>query len=385
MIQVRGVSKSFAVAGGAGGGPASGGVGAAGGGGALPGRVLAVRSVTLDVRPGAVTGLLGPNGAGKTTLIRLITGQLTPDVGSVLVQGHDSIVASGPARGCIGYLPESAPLYPEMRVTEYLDFRLRLLGRYAPARGRKARRLAIDRAIERCWLKEMRPRRIGTLSKGYRQRVGLAAAIVGSPAVLVLDEPTTGLDPTQIRAMRDLIRDLARAADDAPQGRVVLLSSHILPEVEQTCDRVLIMARGRLRADGTPRGLTSAADHAAPFEIEVAGELPRMAELATALRAIDGVGRVDATLGKEGSRYRVEMKERGGGGGGGAGADEHIARVQGAIARALHERGLVVRELYRRQPSLEQVFVRVVEAPDDAPLLTGGVGGSFAGGAGALS
>ncbi len=202
-------------------------------------------------------GLLGPNGAGKTTTLRMITGYLPPSAGAVSVCGHDSVTDSMNARRSLGYLPEAAPLYPEMRVRDYLVYRAKLFG--MPRGGRAA---AIGRVIDKCWLGEVSQRRIGQLSKGYKQRVGLAGAMIHDPPVLVLDEPTSGLDPAQIRETRSLIRDLSHK-------RTVIVSSHILPEVEKTCDRVVIIARGRLRADGAPADLLAGQRDRAPCLIEI--------------------------------------------------------------------------------------------------------------------
>ncbi|MBN8646129.1 MAG: ABC transporter ATP-binding protein, partial [Planctomycetes bacterium] len=179
--------------------------------------VRAVRGVTLDIERGQVVGVLGPNGAGKTTTIRMIAGLLPPSAGTVEVDGLDSVADSLAVRARLGYMPESSPLYPEMRVRSYLAYRA---GLYA-MRGRAARE-AVERVIDRCRLGEARSRRIGTLSKGFRQRVGLAAAILHDPAVVILDEPTSGLDPAQVVEARELIRELSGR-------RTMLIVSHILP------------------------------------------------------------------------------------------------------------------------------------------------------------
>ncbi|MFT3685662.1 MAG: ATP-binding cassette domain-containing protein [Phycisphaerales bacterium] len=197
------------------------------------GRFRAVSDVSLSIQPGQVTGLLGPNGAGKSTIIRMITCLLAPTAGVVRVCGFDTVTQSAQARASIGYLPEFAPLYPEMTAVGYLRFRAGLCG----LKGREAT-AAVEGALERCWLADVASKRISAMSKGYRQRVGLAGAILHDPKVLVLDEPTTGLDPTQIRETRALLKQLA-------VGRVLLLSSHILPEVEASCDRILILRGGR--------------------------------------------------------------------------------------------------------------------------------------------
>ncbi|MDP9122118.1 MAG: ABC transporter ATP-binding protein, partial [Acidobacteriota bacterium] len=207
------------------------------------GDFTAVDSLSFAVGDREILGMLGPNGAGKTTTIRMITGFLPPTAGRVTVAGKDLFAAPREARRQVGYLPENVALYPEMRVEEYLAYRARLEGMSGgAARG------AIGEAIDRCLLAEVRRQVIGTLSKGFRQRVGLATAILHRPSVLVLDEPTVGLDPRQIIAIRELIRELGRE-------RTLLLSTHILPEVELLCNRVVIIDRGCIVAQGTPEGL----------------------------------------------------------------------------------------------------------------------------------
>lgn len=206
----------------------------------------AVRNLSFRIHAGEVVGFLGPNGAGKTTTMRMLTGYLPPSDGSVRIAGHDIFGDPVEARRAIGYLPETPPLYPEMTPESYIDFVARLKDV-----SRSARREAVDRAIERCGLHEVRKREIRQLSKGYRQRVGLAQAIVHEPKVLVLDEPTVGLDPIQIREIRTLIRDLA-----ATGGQTVILSTHILAEVEAICQRVMLIGRGRMVLDQSLAELT---------------------------------------------------------------------------------------------------------------------------------
>jgi ABC-2 type transport system ATP-binding protein len=202
------------------------------------GRVAALRDVSFQVRPGEVVGLLGPNGAGKTTMMRVITGFLGPTSGRVVVNGHDVLEAPLEARQSLGYMPEGAPLYPEMRVREYLLFRAR-----AKRVERKRRSAAVDKAMDQAHVRDVHNQRIMHLSRGYRQRVGLADALVADPPLLVLDEPTAGLDPNQIREVRSLIRELGGS-------RTVLVSTHVLSEVESTCSRALVIHRGRLVAEG---------------------------------------------------------------------------------------------------------------------------------------
>ena len=204
------------------------------------GRLVAVRDVSFEIQRGEVVGLLGPNGAGKTTTMRVLTGFLPPSQGSVRIAGHDLEREPLAARRAIGYLPENPPLYPEMRVSDYVHYVAAIKDVARAARAEK-----VERALAACALEEVGRRVIGTLSRGYRQRVGLAQAIVHEPEVLVLDEPTAGLDPLQIVEIRNLIRDLAQE-----EGRTVILSTHILPEVEAICQRVLLISRGEIRIDG---------------------------------------------------------------------------------------------------------------------------------------
>ncbi len=304
------------------------------------GGVEAVRGVTFRAEQGQVVGLLGPNGAGKTTTIRIITGYLPPTSGRVLVDGLDSVDDTRAVRRRLGYLPETTPLYPEMRVRDYLHHRGRLYGL-----RRLERAAAVERAVQRCWLTEVRTRRSGELSKGYRQRVGLAAAMLHDPPALILDEPTSGLDPAQIVEMRSLVRELG--AD-----KTMLVSSHILPEVEATCDRVVMIARGRVRADGTLEELSRGRRGRAPIHMEIhrTGDAETTA---APLRAVAGD-----------SRIRVEKIE---------GDDQWIRVIveppesagdlREALARAAQEAGLLVRELRRDAVSLEQLFIELTSDP----------------------
>jgi ABC-2 type transport system ATP-binding protein len=293
------------------------------------GEFTAVDAISFDVREGEIVGLLGPNGAGKTTVIRMITGFLPPSSGQIQVAGHDLFREAVGARREIGYLPENVALYPEMRVDEYLNYRARLEG----VAGDK-RRTAIDRASERCMLGDVRRQIIGTLSKGFRQRVGLAAAILHRPPVLVLDEPTVGLDPRQIIAIRELIRELA-------QESTLLLSTHILPEVELLCDRVVILDRGRIVAEGTPESLGRRWSGAALLHVTVQDAPPQAPEV---LSAIAGVAGIEAAAGVPG-RWTVRCAGE---------ADPAAAVFQAAV-----EHGWVLTELAPERASLEDVFVRL--------------------------
>jgi ABC-2 type transport system ATP-binding protein len=206
----------------------------------------ALRNVSFDVPRGKVVGFLGPNGAGKTTTMRILAGYLTATSGRATIAGIDVFWRPVEVRRRIGYMPESCPLYPELRVEEYLTFRGGIKGLH----GRDCRR-RVAHVLERCWLRDVRRQLVGTLSRGYRQRVGLADTLLCNPPVLILDEPTAGLDPSQIRETRKLIRELGRE-------HTILLSTHILSEVEVTCDQAIIINRGRVAAAGRLDDLRSA-------------------------------------------------------------------------------------------------------------------------------
>ncbi len=235
MIEVRGLSKYY-------------------------GDVAAVRDITFDVARGEVLGFLGPNAAGKTTTMRILAGFMPPSAGTASVAGYDVLTDSLQARRHIGYLPESVPLYREMTVRSYLDFMATLRG----MRRLKARKARIDIVLSLCQVDHMADRPIDRLSKGYRQRVGLAQALVHNPDVLILDEPTAGLDPAQIIEVRDLIRDLGKE-------HTIILSTHILSEVEHICQRVMIINEGRLVAEDSREQLRSRLKGSEEIYIQVAG------------------------------------------------------------------------------------------------------------------
>src|SRR5499427_8978553 len=205
----------------------------------------AIQDLNFEVSRGEIMGFLGPNGAGKTTTMRILAGFMPPTSGRATVAGFDVFEQSLQARAHLGYMPENVPLYSDMRVTEYLNYR-------AALKGVQHRRVAerVGDVKELCGLKEVEKKLIGTLSKGYRQRVGLADALVHEPDLLILDEPTSGLDPNQIRQVRELIRNLGRQ-------HTILLSTHILPEVEMTCSRIIIINRGKIEACDTPENLVN--------------------------------------------------------------------------------------------------------------------------------
>jgi ABC-2 type transport system ATP-binding protein len=300
------------------------------------GAFLAVDGVSFSVPEGEIVGMLGPNGAGKTTTIRMITGFLPPSSGRVTLGGRDLFGDDVSIRRDIGYLPENVSLYPEMRVTEYLDWRGRLEGM-----DRAAIRRRVPEILDRCLLGDVQKQIIGTLSKGYRQRVGLAGAILHDPKVLVLDEPTVGLDPKQIIAIRELIRELGRQ-------HTLLVSTHILPEVELLCQRVLIIDRGRIVAEGSPESLRERWQGALGVVVELAAPAPGAHE---ALAALPGVDTVDAED-EAGKRFTLVCHK---------GADPRAELFRMAV-----ERGWTLVELSPTRASLEDVFVRLTTRDTDA-------------------
>ncbi|MBM3862883.1 MAG: ATP-binding cassette domain-containing protein [Verrucomicrobia bacterium] len=291
----------------------------------------AVRDISFSVGRGEVVGFLGPNGAGKTTTMRMLTGYLPPSSGTVAVAGLDVFRESVEARAKIGYMPENVPLYDDMRVREYLKFRAQLKG----LRGSRVRE-RVAAVIETCGLEPVRRRMIGALSKGYRQRVGLADALVHDPELLILDEPTNGLDPNQIRQIRSLIRRLG-------ESRTILLSTHILHEVEMTCGRVIIIDQGRIKASDTPANLTACMRAAGRIEVELKID-PDAAS--RALGEMNQVKKVQSELLDDGwTRLTLWVDS-------GTDARERVA----ALAAA---NGWPLRSVFRHQATLEDVFVEL--------------------------
>ena len=289
----------------------------------------AVEDVTFSVREGEIVGFLGPNGAGKTTTMRVLTGFLPPTRGTARIAGNDIVTRSREARASLGYLPESAALYPEMRVREFLTYRARLEG----VVGGEVRR-RVEEAVEHCLLSEVASRKIENLSRGYRQRAALASALVHRPPVLILDEPTVGLDPAQIINIREMIRELGR-------DRAVLLSTHILPEVDAICDRVLIIDRGKIVAEGTPQELRSRLAGSPILRAAFKGSVAAR----EALEKMPRVTGVEEEARDGETRVRVECEP-------GADLSEEIFHL--AVSR-----GWVLRELVLDRVSLEDVFVRL--------------------------
>ncbi len=302
--------------------------------------VHALDGVSFDVPGGEVVGLLGPNGAGKSTTMKILTGFLYADSGEVTIDGQVVDPERPDSKRAIGYLPETTPLYPRMRVAEYLGFIGRMHGM-----TRGARRDALERVTTDCGLVGWEARRIGTLSKGYRQRVGLAQALFSDPKVLVLDEPTSGLDPAEITRIRALIQRLG-------ETKTILLSTHALAEVQETCSRVIILAAGRVVADGSTLDLAEAESVEVHVTLGTEGASRDVA--VSVLGAVEGVGAV-RVLGTDGAgRFALALSvtER-------FGASKRIAEV-------VRAEGWELFELRHDLPSLERVFLRRTEARAEA-------------------
>lgn len=295
------------------------------------GSFLAVDQISFEVEKGGVVGFLGPNGAGKTTTIRILSCYHPATDGSASIAGFDCFTQSMEVRRRVGYLPESTPLYPEMRVREYLNFRGKLRGMDA-----SERHSAIRRVVDRCWLTAFIDRPIGQLSKGMKQRVGLADAIMHDPPVLILDEPTIGLDPTQIRETRHLIKELG-------EQHTVLLSSHILHEVEQTCGRAIIIAAGKIVAGGS---MTELRERFSAGAGRVVAEVraPQQ-EIESSARAIPGVQQLDLAASNGWVRVSVDA-ERG-------------RDVREDLYKLTASKGWSLRELRREGGTLEDFFIQV--------------------------
>jgi ABC-2 type transport system ATP-binding protein len=297
----------------------------------------ALAEISFTVAPGEIVGLLGPNGAGKSTTMRILSGYMPATSGTARVAGYDVFHDSEEVRRRIGYMPENNPLHNEMRVREYLKFRARLKG-LSRARARER----IDTVMQQCSLTDVSKRIIGQLSKGYRQRVGLADAIVHEPDLIILDEPTIGLDPHQIRLVRQLIKSLAGA-------HTVLISSHILPEVEMTCSRVMIMLDGRILASDSPENLQRSMADKGQIIAEIAAPV---AELKFEWAQMAEVEHYDVAP-AEGEFQRCALTAR----------DGHDLRPQ--IFNLVQQRGWTLRELTRRRHSLEDIYVQVTRPSEE--------------------
>jgi len=316
----------------------------------------AVRDLSFSVDRGEVVGFLGPNGAGKSTTMKILSGYLPADAGEVRIAGFDILSQSLKARSRIGYLPENVPLYPEMRVGEYLRYR-------AALKGVRSRRITekVEDALELCSISPVRNQLIGTLSKGYRQRIGLADALVNEPDILILDEPTIGLDPGQIREVRELIKGLAKR-------HTILLSSHILSEVEMTCSRVLIINKGQIVATGTPAELRERSgitlSGSVRMEIQTADRANSEAVLAI-LQSLEEVASASLAEGIPSSttstsswtRYEIIPSLSSSSSG-----DPRPALFEEAVRR-----GWKLRELSAHESSLEEIFTSFVDRIPGTP------------------
>ncbi|MFP6906319.1 MAG: ATP-binding cassette domain-containing protein [Verrucomicrobiota bacterium] len=299
---------------------------------------VAVDNLSFRVDRGEIVGFLGPNGAGKTTTMRIISGYLPATGGRVEVAGRDVFKDSMEVRKRIGYLPENCPLYLDMRVDEYLKYRANLKG--VPLRDRKER---IREVKLKCSLMDVSSRIIGQLSKGYRQRVGLADALVHDPEILILDEPTAGLDPNQIRQVRKMIRTFA-------ETHTILLSTHILPEVETTCDRVLIINDGKIIASDTPETLRNRLQSSARLELEV--KAPEE-EVKNALKRLKGIRCMHTRTLDEWTLAKLECEE---------GLD-----LRDKVFDMVVQQGWKLRELRQDKKSLEDVFVELTSRKEPTP------------------
>ncbi|HET9743291.1 MAG TPA: ATP-binding cassette domain-containing protein [Terriglobales bacterium] len=298
-------------------------------------RNTAVNHVSFEVQKGEIVGFLGPNGAGKTTTMRMLTCFLPPSSGTATVAGFDILEQPLEVKKRIGYLPEAPPLYLEMDTAEYLTF----VGRLKGLSGAELRK-RVDYACERCAVADVKKKLLGKLSKGYRQRVGLAQAIIHNPDVLILDEPTAGLDPKQINETRDLIKSLAG-------DHTIILSTHILPEVEQTCQKVIIISKGHLVATDSVQNLQARARGAESMQVEIGGRNGSFdsAAVQAKLERVVGVSRV-SMKGSVDSRVTFEIESQKG-------------FVRGDLARAIVESDWDLNELRPTAMSLEEIFLQL--------------------------
>ena len=300
----------------------------------------AIEDLSFTVGDGQIFGLLGPNGAGKSTIMNILTGYLAPTSGEVKVAGFSLPEQTQQAKACVGYLPEQPPLYPEMTVQEYLDFAAELKG----VKKKAERKEQVLRAARRTGLENVLPRLIRSLSKGYRQRVGIAQALLGSPQLIILDEPTVGLDPAQVIGIRKLIRELGKT-------HTVILSSHILSEVQAVCSRVLILSKGALVAEGTPEQLSEKLSPGIRLRVTALGSSGTVLPVVEAVPGITGVQLVSEADGEV--TFTAET------------ADTTDRRAE--VSRALSEAGCTVLELTAGNRSLEEVFLALTGETADVP------------------
>ncbi|MDX2175984.1 MAG: ATP-binding cassette domain-containing protein [Candidatus Sumerlaeia bacterium] len=300
----------------------------------LYGSTRAVDGISFQIDKGEVVGFLGPNGAGKSTTMKVLTCFIAPDGGTVKVAGHDVVDDSIGVRRSLGYLPENTPLYEEMGVVEFLRFVAGVRG--VPSSKRKER---LDHVIRSCGLAGVVAKTIGQLSRGYRQRVGLAQALIHDPDILILDEPTSALDPAQIVEIRDLIREIGKT-------KTVLLSTHIMQEVAATCSRAIIISRGKIVASGTPEELTGQRKGERRVRAEFRAE-PK--EVEAAARALPGALGAEAVAGNKGSAVLTATFKDGGG------------DPAEALYRLARDKDWALRELREDRATLEEVFIRVTK------------------------
>ena len=309
----------------------------------------AVDQISFQVQKGQIVGFLGPNGAGKTTTMRMLTCFLTPTSGTATVAGFDILEQPLEVKKRIGYLPETPPVYPEMRIDEYLSF----VGQLKGLAGSDLR-ARVDYACERCAVADVRNKIIGKLSKGYRQRVGLAQAIIHNPDVLILDEPTAGLDPKQINETRDLIKSLAG-------DHTIILSTHILPEVSQTCEQVIIINKGKIVATDSVSNLQQRARSGESVLVEVAGRNGSL-DPAAVQRKLEQIAGVSRVIPKADGQKRILFEV------------EATKTVRGDVARAVVESGWDLNELRPAALSLEEIFLQLTgsEAPAEMEAVAAG-------------
>lgn len=293
---------------------------------------MAVENLSFQVPQGTILGFLGPNGAGKTTTMRMITGFMAPSAGRIEIAGFDTVKQSMEARRRIGYLPETPPLYNELTVQAYLDF----VGRLKGLRNKNERRARIAEVAESCWISDVLQKTPNKLSKGYRQRVGLAQALLHRPDVIVLDEPTIGLDPKQIQETRSLIKSLGGK-------HTVILSTHILPEVQMTCDRVIIVNKGQILAEDTPANLVAQGSGLQRMTLQVRGPLEDILAHVRSLPGIQQASHVNSS--DQLHQLQIESSE---------------AEIQPRLSRSLIAQNWDLYALQTRSSSLEDVFIQLV-------------------------
>lgn len=301
------------------------------------GSYVAVEDLSFRVEEGHIYGLLGPNGAGKSTTMNILTGYLSPTSGTVVIDGHDILEEPEAAKACIGYLPEQPPLYPEMTVSEYLLFAAELKKVKKPERQAQ-----VTRVVRRAGLAKVEGRLIRNLSKGYRQRVGIAQALLGAPKLIILDEPTVGLDPAQVIEVRRLIRELGKT-------HTVILSSHILSEVQSVCDQVLIIAHGRLVAKGAPDQLGKKAHSDSVLQITALG---KWQPIQKAVASLEGVEAVTCEREQNGE-VSFSVKCRNG------------ERMRAEVSRTLAKAGGTVLAMSIEAANLEETFLALTETPEE--------------------